>query len=156
LSSRAFFSLPCHPERLPPTLVIPSAVEGSLDKGNALKGSVHFLRSFLLTSEEKEPKKNATPKPLQRGFSLFRGKTLYIKVLVWLAKPVPYGRAMVSATTRGWSPFGLRQQRALALGVSQYLIPENTRGAARAKGQTAPTSEGGGSEHKRAGEDNER
>ncbi len=27
-----------------------------------------------------------------------------------------------------------------------YLIPENTRGAARAKGQTAPTSEGGWSE----------
>jgi len=27
--------------------------------------------------------------------------------------------------------------------MAQYLIPENTRGAARAKGQTAPTSEGG-------------
>ena len=46
--------------------------------------------SFLLTTEEKEPKKIATPKPLHRGFSLFRGKTLSIKVLVWLAKPVPY------------------------------------------------------------------
>ena len=46
--------------------------------------------SFLLTSEEKEPKKTATPKPLHRGFNLFRGKTLYIKDLVWLAKPVPY------------------------------------------------------------------
>ena len=56
--------------------------------------------SFLLTSEEKEPKKTATPKPLHRGFNLFRGKTLSIKVLgqakrhsralVWLAKPVPY------------------------------------------------------------------
>ena len=46
--------------------------------------------SFLLTSEEKEPKKTATPKPLHRGFNLFRGKTLYIKILVWLAKPVPY------------------------------------------------------------------
>ena len=27
---------------------------------------------------------------LARGFNLFRGKTLYIKDLVWLAKPVPY------------------------------------------------------------------
>ena len=45
--------------------------------------------SFLLTAEEKEPKKTATPKPLQRGFSLFRGKPLSIKVFVWLAKPVP-------------------------------------------------------------------
>jgi len=50
------------------------------------KRDVHFF----LTSEEKEPKKTATPKPLHRGFSLFRGKTLSIKVLVWLAKPVPY------------------------------------------------------------------
>ena len=48
------------------------------------------VRSFLLTAEEKEPKKTATPKPLHRGFNLFRGKTLYIKILVWLAKPVPY------------------------------------------------------------------
>ena len=46
--------------------------------------------TFLLTSEEKEPKKPATPKPLHRGFNLVRGKTLSIKVLVWLAKPVPY------------------------------------------------------------------
>ena len=45
--------------------------------------------SFLLTSEEKEPKKTATPKPLQRGFSLFRGKTLSIKVLVWLSSLCP-------------------------------------------------------------------
>lgn len=48
-------------------------------------------RCSFLTSEEKEPKKTATPKPLHRGFNLFRGKTLSIKVLVWLAKPVvPY------------------------------------------------------------------
>ena len=28
---------------IPPHLVIPSVVEGSLDKGNALKGDVHFF-----------------------------------------------------------------------------------------------------------------
>ena len=67
--------------------------------------------SFLLTSEEKEPKKTATPKPLHRGFSLFRGKTLSIKVLVWLAKPVPY-----------------RASHILLNGALPhiYLIPENT------------------------------
>ena len=102
------------------TLVMSSVVETSLDKGNALS-----VCSFLLTSEEKEPKKNATPKPLQRGFSLFRGETLSIKVLVWLAKPVPYGRAMISATTRSW----------LLFWRSQNLIPcLNTEGFCRAAG----------------------
>ncbi len=70
--------------------------------------------SFLLTAEEKEPKKTATPKPLHRGFNLFRGKTLYIKILVWLAKPVPY---------RASHGFGDYAQL-----VAIYLIPENTEG----------------------------
>ena len=70
--------------------------------------------SFLLTSEEKEPKKTATPKPLHRGFNLFRGKTLSIKVLVWLAKPVPY------RASHGYCDY--------AQLVAIYLIPENTEG----------------------------
>ena len=53
--------------------------------------NLFFLCSFLLTAEEKEPKKTATLKSLQRDFSLFRGQTLSIKVLVWFTKLSPYG-----------------------------------------------------------------
>jgi hypothetical protein len=72
------------------------AIYLSLDTSRGMRLSEDFAYfeslhcSFLLTAEEKEPKKTATPQPLHRGFNLFRGKTLYIKDLVWLAKPVPY------------------------------------------------------------------
>ena len=51
--SSATPTLPCHLDSL---FVISSAVERSPNKGKALKNC-----SFLLTSEEKEPKKTATP-----------------------------------------------------------------------------------------------
>ena len=44
---------------------------------------------------------------------------------------------MASATTRSWSLVCAFWRKPI------YLIPENSQGAARAKGQTAPTSEGG-------------
>ena len=48
-----------------------------------------FSCSFLLTAEEKEPKKTATPKPLHRGFNLKSQKPSISKVLVRLTEPVP-------------------------------------------------------------------
>ena len=88
--------------------------------------------SFLLTSEEKEPKKTATPKPLQRGFSLFRGKTLSIKVLVWLAKPVPY-RASHGIGDYAWRvAFGdrpIKTSHARALMPRRTLMKERRVGA---------------------------
>ena len=82
---------------------VPSVASGKTERSGAEKEAV---LSYFLWRRERSKETSTYPKsfPIWKDLTENRGNRRFIRVLVWFAKPVPYGRTM-SSLSAGASGF---------------------------------------------------